>query len=99
MRHFDQFRYLPIKVTRDEWGRESHLIADCQNRGNLMCNLYVVFSNPCEAVAPPAISWIYCDEALSWTLSTFESGLCLMSRTLLSSSECLLHFAPFGNDG
>ena len=46
MRHFDQFRYLPIKVTRDGWGRESHLIADCQNRGNLMCNLYVVFSNP-----------------------------------------------------
>ena len=51
MRHFDQFRYLPIKVTRDGWGRESHLIADCQNRGNLMCNLYVVFSNPREAVA------------------------------------------------
>ena len=44
------------------------------------------------SVAPPAISWIYCDEALSWTLSIFESGLCL-SRTLLSSSECLLHFA------
>jgi hypothetical protein len=51
MRHFDQFRYLPIKVTRDGWGRESHLLADCQNRGNLRCNLYVVFSNPREAVA------------------------------------------------
>ena len=47
------------------------------------------------SAAPPAISWIYCDEELSWTLSTFESGLCLMSRTRLSSSECLLHFAPF----
>ena len=70
MRHFDQFRYLPIKVTRDGWGRESHLLADCQNRGNLRCNLYVVFSNPREAVAvrvglfpPDAEGWIDVDNA------------------------------------